>query len=380
MADSRPGFLLAANWPSDVGFAWWLMESYWAAIAERYHDRFRMVLAFPEVNDVPDVIRDAPIEYIEQTFGPRRDVSAASDLAFLREHDITALYLTDRPMVNARYAAYRRAGVRTIVSHDHTPGERTAPTGPKRWLKWARARVPGYAVDAGIGATEYVRERIHRTTCLPWSKCFAAPNGLRPAGPPTLEDPRALASLPKDAVLMVMTARANPYKGIRFLISSLARYRAREDAANLHFMLLGDGPSLEDFKQHADAEGVADACHWPGYTTNVAGILPGCDFAIHPSQGEVGYSLAILEYMRAGLATIVPDNPTVSGATRHEQTGIVFRERDESACAQAMATLAENAELRRDWGAAAREHERQFSLDEAHRRLIEAIDTTLARR
>ncbi|MCK4709513.1 MAG: glycosyltransferase, partial [Gammaproteobacteria bacterium] len=44
----------------------------------------------------------------------------------------------------------------------------------------------------------------------------------------------------------------------------------------------------------------------------------------HASKGEVGYSLSILEYMSAGLATIVPDNPSTCLATRDSETGLTY--------------------------------------------------------
>lgn len=33
--------LLVANWESDVGYAWWLMENFWATIAQYYRAQNR---------------------------------------------------------------------------------------------------------------------------------------------------------------------------------------------------------------------------------------------------------------------------------------------------------------------------------------------------
>lgn len=375
MTDPRPGFLLVANWPSDVGFAWWLMESYWAALANHYHPEYRVVLAFPEVGEIPEVIRDAPIETVEFAFGRG---NAESDLEFLNQFQVRALYFSDRPNIDPRYLRYRRAGVKHIITHDHTPGLRTAPTGLKRLLKWARARIPGIVCDAAIGATEFVRQRTIDTNLLPAEKCFAVPNGLPEPQALLPRDPIAEFSLPADAVHMVMTARANPYKGLRFVLDCLAKFRETE-SIDLQFTLLGDGPMLDELQTLAANHGIADACHFPGYVDGVNALLPGFDFAIHPSKGEVGYSLAILEYMRAGLATLVPDNPSVCGATTHGQTGLIFREGNQDACIAAMKALACDPAYRSELGEAARIDEKRYSLANAHERLLEVVQSTLSR-
>ncbi|MEL7310233.1 MAG: glycosyltransferase family 4 protein [Pseudomonadota bacterium] len=376
VAERKRGFLLVANWPSDVGFAWWLMESYWAVLAHHYQDRFKFYLTFPEVNEIPEVVRNAPIEIIQRHFG-RGAVS--DDLEFLRQYEIAAIYFSDRPVFDPRYRQFRKAGVEHIITHDHTPGQRTPPRGLKRWLKWLRIRLPGVSSDSAIGATEFVRQRTIDTNLMPANRCFAVPNGLPRQTDNVVADPDEQLGLPGDAVHMVMTGRANPYKGLRFILECLSEYRSRSEAKNLHFTLLGNGPILDDLRELASQLSISHFTHFPGYINNVNALLPGFDFAIHPSRGEVGYSLAILEYMRAGLPVIVPDNPSVCGATRHEQTGLIFPEGDRTACVNALQRLTDDTELRSRLGAAAREDEQRFSLENAHRRLIEAVDATLAR-
>ncbi|MEO1421305.1 MAG: glycosyltransferase family 4 protein [Pseudomonadota bacterium] len=375
MTDSRPGFLLVANWPSDVGFAWWLMESYWAALANHYHPDYRMVLAFPKINEIPTVIREAPIDTVEYAFGRN---AIELDLQFLQQHRIREIYFSDRPNIDARYLRYRRAGVEHIITHDHTPGLRTPPTGIKRILKRVRARIPGLVCDAAIGATEFVRQRTIDTNLLPAEKCFAVPNGLPAAQALAPRNPVEEFALDPDAVHMVMTARANPYKGLRFVLDCLARFR-RTESIDLQFTLLGDGPMLNELMTLAADHDITDACHFPGYVDGVSALLPGFDFAIHPSKGEVGYSLAILEYMRAGLATLVPNNPSVCGATAHGQTGLIFREGDQDACIAAMKAMACDPAYRSELGEAARIDEKRYSLANAHKRLLEIVEMTLSR-
>ena len=62
-------------------------------------------------------------------------------------------------------------------------------------------------------------------------------------------------------------------------------------------------------------------------------ILPSCHIGLHAAAGEVGYSLSILEFMSAGLITLVPDLPSTSQAIEHGVNGYVYAARDlNSAC------------------------------------------------
>src|SRR5690606_8656685 len=106
--DNRKTLLLVANWDSDVGYAWWLMESFWAKLAERYAPTQRILLAYPKINTIPTSIAEAPLQTVEQPFGlsaaPKRILS---DLRFLRANKVQCIYLSDRPTWSLRYLLYR---------------------------------------------------------------------------------------------------------------------------------------------------------------------------------------------------------------------------------------------------------------------------------
>ena len=36
--------LLVGNWSSDTGYAWWLMETFWVAIARKFRGRCRVIV------------------------------------------------------------------------------------------------------------------------------------------------------------------------------------------------------------------------------------------------------------------------------------------------------------------------------------------------
>ncbi len=118
----KPGLLLVANWDSDVGYAWWLMESYWAALAEDYQTQMTAILAYPSISKLPEVIEKAPVSPMVVDFSRFSPGLLWTQLRFLRRHRIQVMYLSDRAPRHWIYLLYRLAGVRRILVHDHTPG------------------------------------------------------------------------------------------------------------------------------------------------------------------------------------------------------------------------------------------------------------------
>lgn len=356
----RPALLMAANWDSNAGYAWWLMESYWRVLAGLYSES---IIAYPTISTVPDAIAQSRAVCAEVDFTPAG--SLLEQCRFIRTHRIGTVYLTDQPVRSWRYAAWRMAGVRTIITHDHTPGLRTAPTGIKRLAKTLLNRLPWITVDMALGATDFVRDRLIEVACMPVKRCHTIPNGL-----PQLDvdpiDVRTEFDIPADRVILVSTGRVAPIKKLDFALRLVAAVKGA------HFLHVGDGPDLPRLRALTAQLGIAERVTWAGRRSDVPALLPGCDIAIQPSRGEVGYSLSILEYMRAGLPVIVPDNRSVCGATVHGVNGLIYREGDLQSARTALLSLVQSPDLRRVLGGVGRiDVAQQFSLESAHARLRE---------
>lgn len=365
--------LLVANYDAGVGYAWWLMESFWIKLAEQYHDHCNVILAYPSISNLPPPVAAAPLQAVEQNFSGTNLSQVFHQCRFLWRHKVESMYLSDWPSAHWRYLLYRLCGVRCIIVHEHTPGVRTQPIGLARQVKKMVHALPWLSVNGAIGASEFVRKRLIQVNCLPPGRCYAASNGLPPLDPlPKAEDLHRLFAIPVERKIIVMTGRAHRYKGIEFILRCLASLRAlgRHD---LHFLFIGDGPDLSLFENTADELGVRNHCTFPGRRNDIPALLEGADMAMHPSLGEVGYSLSILEYMRAGLPVVVPDNPSVCGATIHEVTGLVYAEGDIQDAATKVLLLATNEGLRHQISENARIAVQNYSLTTTHQALLEAF-------
>src|SRR6185437_1215122 len=312
--------LLVGNWESGVGYAWRMMEQFWVALARAYPDR-KTVLCFPKVTTVnPDLV-EAGIEIVEFNFDLARPLELAR---FIRQHQIGHLYLSDRAYSTWVYRLLRFAGVRTITVHDHTPGPRTVPKGLKRFAKGVSTRLMG--ADAYIATSNYVLDRLRNVALAPANRCFLAQNGVVPN---TLtrqhETIRAELGISPHTLLVVSSSRATRYKRIDDIIEAAALLKAARPEANVRFIHCGNGPDFDFFSKLVMDRGLQGYYRLLGARSDMASVLVGCDIAVHASQGEVGLSLAILEFMSAGLPAVIADDPSVCQCIRDGDSGLLFR-------------------------------------------------------
>ena len=376
------GLLLVANWDSNVGYAWWLMESFWVVLSELYKGKLKAIIPYPSISTVPEAIANADIELFEMDFSKTSFSDVIKQCRFILQHKIRVVYFSDQAFWHWRYLFFRLCGVKLIVVHDHTPGLRTAPTGLKRLIKMIFPRIPFINCDAIIGVTRYIRQRAVDVACIPPRRTYFATNGLPEPIEVPVVDIRSEFNIPAQQKILVSTGRANKYKGVPFAIDCINKVVNEHQHQNIHFLFCGDGPDLEEFQTQINSLNLQSHVTLAGRRSDIAGILPACDFAIHPSAGEVGYSLSILEYMRAKLPVIVSDNPSVCGATVNNETGLIYREGDIESATNAILRLLDETELATTLGNNALDAVQEFTLAKTHEALVQsfrAIDPQLAR-
>ena len=142
-----PALLCVAHFPTNTGYAWDFIESLYAGVARRLepHDVTTWV-SYPVVDAPPKTLQGSPAREVELrvNFDDRRSVRRL--IRFIRSRNVRALYMADQPAWHPVYPLLRRAGVRWIVVHDHTSGERTPLDRDRRA---DQAALPAHPGDAG---------------------------------------------------------------------------------------------------------------------------------------------------------------------------------------------------------------------------------------
>jgi len=348
--------LLVANYASNVGYAWWLMENFWVEVAEAAHSKGRRTfLAYPKIDLVPPTVSNAPITLVEQTVRPVGMCTVISGIKLIREHRVRSIYLTDWPAFSPLYAIWRLAGVRSIVMHDHTPGDRPRIGGLRGRFKAIAHRVGWFSCDSYVGVSDYIRQRLIDNWRVPPERALVVRNGIQPFSCRSTERSRIRSELgiPTDAVMVALVSRATYYKGWDFAVRCAAEIVRKHPRTNTRMVFCGDGNDLQAFRSLAIECGVAGLVHFLGRRDDVRSIICSADIAFHPSHGEA-MSLATLEFMCAGLPVVVPDRPSVCGIIDSGLTGLTYRANDVSAAADAIVSLCFDRDLRATLGRNAR--------------------------
>jgi len=131
----------------------------------------------------------------------------------------------------------------------------------------------------------------------------------------------------------------------------------------IHFLIVGDGPAIEDLRLKVSELFLESRVSLLGFRSDVRNLLCGADIAIHAALGE-GFSLAITEYMSAGLAVLVPNIPSVMQAIDHNKTGLVYTWDQPKIAADYIIDLTRSPQLRLKLSLAAKlTADRDYSLD-----------------
>ncbi|MCZ0937329.1 MAG: glycosyltransferase [Caldilineaceae bacterium] len=176
---------------------------------------------------------------------------------------------------------------------------------------------------------------------------------------PEQEATRTEFKIPENAVVGVFVGRISQEKAVDRLLGIFAALK--EEIPNLHLLLVGGGPSLDECRQLARDLGLAGRVTFTGPISyeRIAGVLGVADFFVSASVSEV-HPLTFIEAAAAGLPAIGIDSPGVADMILDEETGFLTENNDLSFGLRIM-KMAQDACLRKEMGCAARNYSQRFS-------------------
>ena len=214
------------------------------------------------------------------------------------------------------------------------------------WLVYRRAR-------AIIAVSEETREALLRCYHLPPDRVVTVINGVPIPTPDRMRSAqyRADFGLAPQDVLVLNVGRLVPIKGQIHLVKAMARL----SGASRRFVLLlaGEGPSREELARGIAENGLADRVRLLGDRDDVPQLFAAADLVAFSSLSE-GTSLAVIEAMAAAkpiVATAVGGNCEL---LEHGKSALLVPAADPASLAEALTSLAQDAQLANRLGLAAR--------------------------
>ena len=324
-----PLVAIVANFPKGTGYAWWLMERFWNEISDAAHTHgWQSIVIYPENpadNDTEKVsFNPNRLEAFLST-GKFRDVIGIYSL--IRHFNIRSIYLTDRPFRSWKYLILRLSGVKSIIVHDHTPGDRPAIKGFRGLTKHLLNSLPWNTANLLIAISPLMRQRHLSNARIPYSRIVTVTNGIiaRDLVPDARELLLEKFKLTPDCYIVCVVGRLNPYKRFDFAIQCVNKLGEEYPESKPVLLLVGDGPDRNRLEDIARSLGSSCKVIFTGQESDVWPILCGVDTVLHPSAGE-GLSLAILEAMAAARPVVVPSLPSVSQTIENGSNGLIYQE------------------------------------------------------
>jgi len=158
--------------------------------------------------------------------------------------------------------------------------------------------------------------------------------------------------LADDDFVIAMIAQFIPRKGHRYLFDVLPQLR--ELYPNIRVLLFGQGPGEAELRAMATTLKLDGSVQFAGFRHDLDDYLACVDLLVHPALRE-GLGVAMLKAAAARVPVIAFDTAGSREAVVHRKTGLLVAPEDIARLQQAIVTLIDDSEMRREFGQAARQ-------------------------
>jgi glycosyltransferase involved in cell wall biosynthesis len=252
----------------------------------------------------------------------------------------------------------------------YDPSKATSPH-RHRWLRVAIRRLLTRA-DAVVGQS---RDTLARVAEIYGVK---RPTELIPLGierpPDVIDGRREEFGLPKDAFVLVTVGRLVARKASLQLLDVVHRC----ERADVHLLIVGDGPEADAIRAGALRLGLTERVHLLGQVNDRRKFeaLSVADVFASTSQHE-GFGLVFLEAMAFGLPVVCYDRGGQVDFLRTGETGHVIPLNDVGAFTGAVIELHDQVEQRRRLGVANRQRVETYLIDRCAERYERVFEATV---
>jgi glycosyltransferase involved in cell wall biosynthesis len=219
---------------------------------------------------------------------------------------------------------------------------------------WMNGLVNSHYADRIIAVSPACQQNL-LDSGVPAEKITVMMNGVDPVPRAAAERCQALRQelqIPPKVFTAGILARLEPYKGHQTLLEA-ARLLKEEDR-DFRILIGGSGPEEAHIRDSIRELDLTDRVLFLGFVNNVSEVLSLLDVQLNCSYGTEASSLALIEGMSLGLATVASDYGGNPWQVEDGETGLLFPARDSAALAQRLGRLMDDPDLLRRLQASAR--------------------------
>jgi glycosyltransferase involved in cell wall biosynthesis len=154
-----------------------------------------------------------------------------------------------------------------------------------------------------------------------------------------------------------MIAQFIERKGHAFALQAIPQILA--NCPDAKFLFFGKGPVFNEIVQAAKQRGLAKACIFAGFRTDLEKVLPCLDVVMHPSLME-GLGVSLLQSAASGVPIVSTPVGGIPEIVDHGSNGFLVPPKDASALAAAVSTLLTDQRMASAFGRNGREKVRRY--------------------
>jgi glycosyltransferase involved in cell wall biosynthesis len=232
-----------------------------------------------------------------------------------------------------------------------------------------------HEVDALICHTVEAKNRLVEEFHVPSNKISVIPHGplFLPAPKMSKAEAKRAIGYSPNVPLVLFFGRIEPYKGLEFLLRSWNTVSQRVDGA--HLLLAGraypdEKASLKHQVKHLKVPESVETRFYYLPEEELSLVTKGADVLVYPYR-SITQSGAVLTGLAAGKAIVATNVGGIPEVVKDGQTGMLVDYGDHVALARTLVQLLEDAEIRKNLEAGAREMiEEEYSWDTIARKTM----------
>jgi len=219
-------------------------------------------------------------------------------------------------------------------------------------------------VDYGVAVSESVKEFMVKDRYIPENKVEVIYNGaplndFRPKNQTSIEKEKEKWGIPEDFSVVGTVGRLDRQKGIRFLIDAAADIK--EKFKRVKFMVVGDGPLIDELRERAHSSKVDQDIIFTGYQSDVAQVQSVFDVQVFPSLWE-GTPLTLFEAMSMKMPIVSTPVDGLGEVLRHGENALLVPPKNSDKLAQAILRLLSNPNISHELKTQAHRDSQRFDI------------------